>query len=56
MRHVHSLKKSHGYPFSSIAKNESSEIASDSPTVVGNTTVVTNPAKGEAVGVLESWT
>ena len=36
-----------------LAKNESSEIASDSPTVVGNTTVVTNPAKGEAVGVLE---
>ena len=36
-----------------LAKNESSEIASDSPTVVGNTTIVTNPTKGEAVGVLE---
>ena len=36
-----------------LAKNESSEIASDIPTVVGKTTIVTNPAKGEAVGVLE---
>ena len=36
-----------------LAKNESSEVASDSPTVVGNTTIVTNPTKGEAVGVLE---
>ena len=35
------------------AKNESSEVASDIPIVVGNTTIVTNPAKGEAVGVLE---
>ena len=35
------------------AKNEPSEIASDSLTVVGKTTIVTNPAKGEAVGVLE---
>ena len=35
------------------AKNESSEVASDIPTVVGNTTIVTNPTKGEAVGVLE---
>ena len=35
------------------ARNESSEVGSDSPTVVGNTTIVTNPNKGEAVGVLE---
>ena len=35
------------------AKNESKEVASDSPTVVGNTTIVSNPTKGEAVGVLE---
>ena len=35
------------------AKNESSEVASAVPTVVENTTIVTNPAKGEAVGVLE---
>ncbi len=35
------------------AKNESSEVVSDIPTVAGNTTIVTNPAKGEAVGVLE---
>ena len=35
------------------AKNESTEVASDTPTVIGNTTIVTNPAKGEAVGVLE---
>ena len=35
------------------AKNEPSEVVSDTPTVIGNTTIVTNPAKGEAVGVLE---
>ena len=35
------------------AKNESSEGASEIPIVVGNTTLVTNPPKGEAVGVLE---
>ncbi len=35
------------------AKNESSEVASEIPLVVGNTTIVSNPAKGEAVGVLE---
>ena len=35
------------------AKDESSEVASKIPTVVGNTTIVTNSAKGEAVGVLE---
>ena len=35
------------------AKNESSEAASEIPLVVGNTTIVTNSAKGEAVGVLE---
>lgn len=35
------------------AKNESSEVVSDIPIVAGNTTIVTNPAKGEAVGVLE---
>ena len=35
------------------AHNESTEVASDTPTVIGNTTIVTNPAKGEAVGVLE---
>ena len=35
------------------ARNESSEVASDIPIVVGNTTIVTNSAKGEAVGVLE---
>ena len=35
------------------AKNESSEVASEIPIVVGNTTIVTNSAKGEAVGVLE---
>ena len=34
-------------------ENNSSEVASDIPTVVGKTTIVTNPAKGEAVGVLE---
>ena len=35
------------------AKNESSAVASEILAVVGNTTIVTNPAKGEAVGVLE---
>ncbi len=35
------------------AQNESTEVASDTPTVIGNTTIVTNLAKGEAVGVLE---
>ena len=35
------------------AENESSEVTSDIPIVVGNTAIVTNPAKGEAVGVLE---
>ena len=36
-----------------LAQNESSEILKDTPIVVGVTTIVTNPAKGEAVGVLE---
>ncbi|MDE0185312.1 MAG: hypothetical protein OXP71_07615 [Candidatus Poribacteria bacterium] len=36
-----------------LAKNETSESASATPIVVGNTTIVSNPAKGEAVGVLE---
>ncbi|MDE0186961.1 MAG: hypothetical protein OXP71_16090 [Candidatus Poribacteria bacterium] len=36
-----------------LAQNESSESASAAPIVVGGTTIVTNPAKGEAVGVLE---
>ena len=35
------------------AKDESLEVASEIPTVVENTTIVTNPTKGEAVGVLE---
>ena len=35
------------------AQNESTEVASDTPIVIGNMTIVTNPAKGEAVGVLE---
>ena len=35
------------------AQNESTEVTSDRPTVVGNTTIVTNPVKGEAVGVVE---
>ena len=35
------------------AQNVSSEVALDIPIVVGNTTIVTNSAKGEAVGVLE---
>ena len=35
------------------AKGESSEVASEIPTVVENTTIVSNPTKGEAVGVLE---
>ena len=39
-----------------LAMNETSEIASEIPTVVGKTTIVTNSAKGEAVGVLEDWT
>ena len=44
------------FPWLSVlihAKNESKEVASEIPTVIGNTTIVTNPAKGEAVGVLE---
>ena len=36
-----------------LAKNESKEVAPDIPTAVGNTTIVTNPTRGEAVGVLE---
>ena len=37
-----------------LAQNESSvEIPTETPIVVGNTTIVINPAKGEAVGVLE---
>ena len=36
-----------------LAQNEPSESASATPIVVGGTTIVTNPAKGEAVGVLE---
>ena len=36
-----------------LAQNEPSESASTTPIVVGGTTIVTNPAKGEAVGVLE---
>ena len=35
------------------ANNESSEVTSDIPIVVRNTTIVPNPPKGEAVGVLE---
>ncbi len=35
------------------AKDEYSEVVSEIPLVVGNTTIVTNPTKGEAVGVLE---
>ena len=34
-----------------LARNESSETSS--PTIVRNTTIVTNPSKGEAVGVLK---
>ena len=36
-----------------LTQNEPSEVASATPIVVGDTTIVTNPAKGEAVGVLE---
>ena len=36
-----------------LAQNESSELSKDTPLVVGTTTIVINPAKGEAVGVLE---
>ena len=36
-----------------LAQNEPSETSSETPIVVGDTTIVTNPAKGEAVGVLE---
>lgn len=36
-----------------LAQNEYSEVISDIPIIVGNTTIVTNPTKGEAVGVLE---
>ena len=36
-----------------LAGNESSEMLKDTPIVVGVTTIVTNPVKGEAVGVLE---
>ena len=36
-----------------LAQNQSVETSSEIPIVVGNTTIVTNPAKGEAVGVLE---
>ena len=36
-----------------LAQNEPSESASAAPIVVGDTTIVINPAKGEAVGVLE---
>ena len=36
-----------------LAKNESKEVASEIPVVVGNRTIVTNPTRGEAVGVLE---
>ena len=35
-----------------LAQNEASELSKDTPIVVGTTTIVTNPAKGEAVGVL----
>ena len=35
------------------AQNEQTETASDTPMVVGKATIVTNPAKGETVGVLE---
>ena len=37
----------------SLAKNEPSAAVSEIPVVVGNTMIVTNSAKGEAVGVLE---
>ncbi len=36
-----------------LAQNEASESDSAAPIVVGGTTIVTNPAKGEAVGVLD---
>ncbi len=36
-----------------LAQNEPTETPSVPPIVVGDTTIVTNPAKGEAVGVLE---
>lgn len=36
-----------------LAQNQPSETSSDAPIVVRDTTIVTNPAKGEAVGVLE---
>ena len=36
-----------------LAQNEPSEMLKDTPIVVGVTTIVTNPVKGEAVGVLE---
>ena len=36
-----------------LTKNEPSGIASATPIVVGDTTIVINPAKGEAVGILE---
>ena len=45
-----------GFPWLSVlvlAQNESSDASSEKPIVVGNTTIITNPAKGEAVGVLE---
>ena len=36
-----------------LAQNEPSETSSETPIVVGDTTIVISPAKGEAVGVLE---
>ena len=36
-----------------LVQNEPSETSSETPIFVGDTTLVTNPRKGEAVGVLE---
>ena len=36
-----------------LVQSKSSEVTSEIPIVVGNTTIVTNPTRGEAVGVLE---
>ena len=45
-----------GFPWLSaliLAQNQSSDASSATPIVVGDTTIVINPANGEAVGVLE---
>ncbi len=49
-------KLAEAFPWLSVlvlAQNQPSETSSDAPIVVRDTTIVTNPAKGEAVGVLE---